>query len=158
MLHCELLRHRATVTVRLLAACVLAGLGSLSVQGAQAGERGSGKAPLVARSVSRGLRLTLMAPDRAYPRFAVVRLTVRLRNVSHHAIALGAFCTRYNPFVQVLDGAGTIVYPPALHYPPISSGACGIGTNVVQPGGTRQKLVFAILRGRFLRVAVDTGA
>lgn len=52
---------------------------------------------------SHGVRMALTIPKRSYPRDSLVQVTLRLRNVSRHAVLVS---TNNGPSVQVLDGAG----------------------------------------------------
>jgi hypothetical protein len=67
-----------------------------------------GASTLAVSTVSQGVQLTLSVPVRTYPRHALVRVTVRARNVSHRVVRLDL----RSAAVSVLDASGRVVYPP----------------------------------------------
>jgi len=94
--------------LRVLAAVLAASLSTTS----------AGATPVhrtVISTVSHGVKLTLMVPRRVYPRNALVRVTVTLRNVSGHDVQVsgqGMFCcSHYSLGAVVLDTAGQVLFP-----------------------------------------------
>jgi hypothetical protein len=73
------------------------------------------------------VKLSISLPQSSYPREALVRATVRLRNVSRAPVLVGsapaAECAKIGPAAVVLAPDGTQVYPPA----PLGGlmGSCG---------------------------------
>lgn len=82
--------------------------------------------------VQAGVELSLSVQGRAYPRNAVIRALLRVRNVTHHAVELGGDCLNGPARVEVRDASGTIVYPPAVPIlapptcPPRPNGGLGL--------------------------------
>jgi len=73
-------------------------------------------------AIAGGLKLTLTIPRRSYPRDALARVRVSIRNVAKHDV--GYWTTGVNlpgvasPQAEVLDRSGRIVFPPAMPYMP----------------------------------------
>ncbi len=110
-----------------------------------------------AQIVSHGIELTLMVPHAAYPRDALVRVSIVLRNVSHHKIWLEGGGPespgKSFPQVEVLDDAGVIVYPPALprYFPPRGPGPFPVP---VSRGHQIVEHPYVALRGSYLVATV----
>jgi hypothetical protein len=105
-----------------------------------------------------GLRLTLMLPQRMYPRNALVRATVRIQNVGQQTVftRIGDGCTSTNPFVEVFDWQGRVMDQG----PSVTFGNPGCKHVLGQPFRPRQVVVrhvFAVLRGRYLRAVLSIG-
>jgi hypothetical protein len=64
----------------------------------------------VARTTSHGLRLTLTVPRRRYPRNALIRVTLKVTNVSRHPISIES--GQNFPRSYVLDSSGNDSYDP----------------------------------------------
>lgn len=64
------------------------------------------------------VRLSVSVERASYPREALVRVTVRMKNVSRRPILVGsapaAGCAKVGPSAQVLSAQGDSVYPEAL--------------------------------------------
>lgn len=114
---------------------------------------------------SHGLKLTLTLPTNVYPMNALIRVRIDIRNVSRRVVYLdqwGAPCEGLNGFndpgVEVLDGAGKQMYPPAIFGFPLPP--CAPQPNrklrTVQAGHTLSRQVYAILRGSRIRASVST--
>lgn len=92
---------------------------------------GSTSNPRVQASVtSRGVRLTLILPSRAYPRNALLRATVKVRNNSAASLTVRQPSCRADgpsPAVQVLNRNGQVVFPPPLKEPPLQGTICMTG-------------------------------
>jgi len=108
------------------------------------------------QGVSHGLKLTLAIPKNVYPRYALIRARIDMQNISRRVVYLpqwGAPCERLNGFddpgVEVTDGTGNEVYPPAISgFPePPCAPLPNRKLRSVQPGRTLTRQVYAILRG-----------
>jgi hypothetical protein len=78
-------------------------------------------AAITVSTVSHGVRLTIAIPRTAYPRRALVRVDLRVENVSNRRVFLTERCPVTNPDVEVLNALGLVVYPlpePASFPPP----------------------------------------
>ena len=107
-------------------------------------------------TISHGVKLSLLLAKEIYPRNALVRVRVRLSNVSHHPIRLLDSCPYGEVQVQVINRAGSVLYPPALTGEPTLR--CGGGTPsslVLRPGRVISRQLYAILRGGFVQALVS---
>lgn len=98
--------------------------------------------------VGHGVRLSLTVPRRKYPRDALVRVTVQVRNISRHTVAIApTICGPGYTSVAVTSPHGQVVYPPAV---PSALPSCGSADGLplrLNPGQGLREKVFAILRG-----------
>jgi len=104
---------------------------------------------LTVSTVSHGVKLTLTAPHRDYPENALIRVSVRLENLSHHWKTVrgsGPLCGSNRPSAEVTTSAGLAVYPPAIPFVFASCGRVLFGTRLL-PGGVLQAHPLIILRG-----------
>ncbi len=103
------------------------------------------------------VRLSLSVPASTYPRNALVRVTVRLRNISAHPIHLNPpDCGTRSISVDVLNAAGRILYPPILAGTPLPN--CGVTTGPgrsVAPGQTLTITELVVLRGWRVQARAD---
>jgi hypothetical protein len=108
-------------------------------------------------TTAHGMRLSLIVPQRSYPRNALVRLAVRVRNVSSHSVLtyIGAQCISTNPFVEVSDSGGseTPQTPPHMMLPP-----CPVpsGQPLAAGKSVTQHVIF-ILNGVAIRGVLNVG-
>jgi len=104
---------------------------------------------LTVSTVSHGVKLTLTVPRRNYPRNALIRVSVRLENVSQHWKTIsggGPMCGSNHPGAAVTTDAGLAVYPPAIPSVFASCGRFLRGTRL-PPGGVLHAHPLIILRG-----------
>ena len=110
-------------------------------------------------TIVHGIKLSLILDKQTYPANALVRATVRVKNLSGAAIDLGAssgrFCPTTSPGIRVLDGAGAIVYPPEVDDYSICTPLPYNG--VLPPGGSIQRHLLAMLRSSYLQAVVSVG-
>ena len=110
--------------------------------------------------VSHGLELSLAVSKSAYPRAALIKVTLTLQNVSRHSIPLGHTagpeCGQRGPGVEVVDAGGQVVYPPATEW--LLAG-CGkkIFPLPLRSGGTARRTPLAILRAADIRAVAMLG-
>ena len=110
--------------------------------------------------VSQGLKLSLTVSKSTYPRDALIQVVITLQNVSRHPIALGATaapeCDWTGPGVQVVDGGGQVLYPPATAW---LLGSCGkkIFPVPLRSGGELRRKTFAILRAADIQAVATVG-
>jgi len=108
-------------------------------------------------TTAHGITLTLVVPIRVFPRNALVRFTVRVRNVSHHTVLtrLGPECIENSPYIEVLDDSGnaTSQFPPNAEAPP-----CPIffGQPLLSGHSVTQH-VLAIVNGTSVRAVLPVG-
>jgi len=100
-----------------------------------------------------GVKLMLAVPKRAYPRNALVRVTVRLRNVSSHDIQLYNACPYGAIWVQVVNRHGAVVYPPAVRSPVPQTCPPAVATPL-SPGRAVQRRVYVIFHAERLQPVV----
>lgn len=73
-------------------------------------------------TTAHGIRLTLSVPRRSYPRNALIRVGLRLTNLSHRNMPLPHLdgsegpCT--NTLKEVFNDKGIVLYPPAIQTKP----------------------------------------
>jgi hypothetical protein len=105
-------------------------------------------------AMSGGLKLTLVVPRRSYPRNALANVQVTLRNVTNHD--LGYWLTGMDPVgyaapqAEVLNAAGTIVFPPAMPYMPALPGPVP-GLAPLHSGQSVTQSEYIVLRGARIR-------
>jgi hypothetical protein len=108
---------------------------------------------------SHGLQVTLVLPRRSYPRNALVKTTVTMRNVSTHAVLtrLGPLCgPETNPSVEVSDPKGHLT--PQLPATTYDNPGCKPATGEpLLPGQTYHQHLVAVLGGSYVRAAVRWG-
>ncbi len=109
-----------------------------------------------AQTKAQGLNLTLLVPRTVYPRDALVRVTVTVRNASPHAVTIADSGGRLGLWVDVLNVSGAVVYSsegqgsiPGQLIPPVQ-------TRVLQPGQSLQAHPYIVLRGSLIRAVVNT--
>ncbi len=108
-------------------------------------------------TTAHGITLTLVVPSRIFPRSALVRFAVRVRNVSHHTVLtrLGPQCIDTSPSIEVLDGSGNVTsqFPPNADLPP-----CPIpfGEPLLRGQSVTQQ-VLAIVNGASVRAVLPVG-
>jgi hypothetical protein len=106
---------------------------------------------------SSGIMLSLVVPQRHYPRDALARVTVQLQNVSQQIVTVAEPCTSDNPVVQVTNGRH-VVYPPLLALPGGVRPSCNAPAPptplYLQPGGVVKGPHFVIVRAPNLRAVV----
>lgn len=105
-------------------------------------------------TMSGELKLTLAVPRRSYPRNALARVQVTLRNVTDHDVGYlrpGVGPIGYAaPQAEVLNAAGKIVFPPAMPYMPALPGPAPF-LESLHPGGTLSESEFIVVRGARIR-------
>jgi hypothetical protein len=110
-------------------------------------------------TIVHGIKLSLILDRQTYPANALVQATVRVKNLSGAAVDLGAssgrFCPTTSPGIQVLDGAGAIVYPPEVDDYSICTPLPYNG--VLPPGEGIQRHLLVILRGSYVQAVVSVG-
>jgi hypothetical protein len=104
--------------------------------------------------MSGGLKLTLTVPRRSYPRDALAQVQVTLQNVTNHDVGyLTPGYTSigyYAPQAEVLNAAGTIVFPSAMPYLPALPGPVP-SLAPLHPGGTVSVSEYIVVRGARIR-------
>jgi hypothetical protein len=115
-------------------------------------------APRFAADAS-GLQLSLVLPRHSYPRNALVRVAVRLQNVSSSPVRIYRdACPNGSVFVEVVNRKGQVVYPPIVPGAGMVPCPFPIATYTLRPGQAQTRHVLAILRADRLRpVAVLPG-
>jgi len=115
-------------------------------------------AAVSAQTTSQGVDLTLRIPRTAYPRDALVRVTVMVQNPSRQAVTIADSGGRLGLWVDVLNASGAVVYSsegqggiPGQLIPPVE-------TRVLQPGQSLQTHPYIVLRGSRIRAVVNTSA
>ena len=101
----------------------------------------------VISTVSHGVKLTLMVPRRVYPRNALVRVVVTLRNLSQQDVQIsgqGMFCCgQYSLGAVVRDTSGQILYASDRRETPLGP---GLSPLTVAPRHSMSQRVFLVLR------------
>jgi hypothetical protein len=98
-----------------------------------------------------GIELTLTAPRHTYLQNALVRVTVRVRNVSQHIVRIYRdACPNGSLFAEVVTRKGQVRYPPIL---PGMTVPCPLplATYALRPGQVRTQPALVILRADRLR-------
>jgi hypothetical protein len=109
---------------------------------------------------SHGVKLSLTFPRRVYPRDALVRVSVRLVNVSLRVVLIGrteaAVCAQQGPGIRVTDSTHRNLYPPAITW---LLASCGppIDPRPLLPGHVMQRKLLAILRGDRIQAVASVG-
>jgi len=118
-------------------------------------------APLRSEVKTDGVHLVLSVPERSYPRGALIRVTVRLDNLSGHDIALsstqGVVCPVYGPGVRVIREAGGVAYSGEPH----TFTTCGgipLPPPVLAAGQSIVRKQFVVLRAKQLQAVALLGA
>jgi hypothetical protein len=105
-----------------------------------------------------GMRLSLTMPRRSYPRNALARVTVRVQNVSTHAVTYlvsgSALSGVSTPQVQAFDRLGKVVFPSVQSEEPMLTGAGSISV-LLHPHTSRVFRDLVIVRGARLRATVE---
>jgi hypothetical protein len=85
-----------------------------------------------------GLRLSLSVPQRAYPRNALVRVSVRLQNISHHTLVLGKTCYTPTLWAEVTNQAQNVRF---YSYSPVwlSGGVAACGSKPLSDSALRPR-------------------
>jgi hypothetical protein len=110
---------------------------------------------------SHGVLLSVSLVRRAYPQDALVRVTVRLVNVSRRTLQVdgteAAVCYQQGPGIRVTDSSGRKVYPPAIAW---LLASCGppISPRPLLPGHIVQRRFLAVLHGDRIQAVVSIGA
>jgi hypothetical protein len=108
-----------------------------------------------------GVFLSISLARRTYPQDALVRVTVRLVNVSRRTVRVGAtsgpVLGHYGPGVQVLGAGNQVLYPPAAEWV-LAGGAKPVRPAPLLPGHTLQRKLLAILRGDRIQGIASLGA
>ena len=109
------------------------------------------------RAVSNGIRLTLIVPHRVYTTNALARVTVQVRNVSHHPVwtRIGVNCITWNPSVEVMDDRGTLApqLPPSYFPPPCPR----VGGQPLPPGAAVREHELVIIGARHVSAVLMVG-
>jgi hypothetical protein len=118
-------------------------------------------APATQVSVTvRGVTLSLFVPRRTYPRNALVRMTVRVKNGSRDSMTVQSSACRADgpsPAVRVLDAHGRVVFPPALPEPPLGDFPCPVPPPpLLLPGHVATRQFYVILRANRVRAVVTS--
>lgn len=120
----------------------------------------SGSSHLYATAVSHGLEIGLSLQQDVFPRKALIRVTLRLRNLTARPLMFGVW-----PEVQVLNRAGRVVYragydsyPDVVHLRTFPSGPIGGGggfPSPLRPGQSSVRQIFLVMRGARIRPVVE---
>jgi hypothetical protein len=109
---------------------------------------------------SHGVMLSISLARRDYPQDALVRVTLRLVNVSRRAVQIGgtgaAVCGQHGPGVRVTDTNNRQLYPPAVEWVLASCGP-PIRPLPLLPGHALQRKLLAILRGDRIQGVASLG-
>jgi hypothetical protein len=108
---------------------------------------------------SHGLQVTLVLPQRSYPRNGLVKTTVSVRNVTAHAVLtrLEPLCgSETNPSIEVSDPQGRLM--PQLPSITYDNPGCKRATGKpLLPGQTYRQHLVAVLSGPYVRAVVRWG-
>lgn len=134
-------------------------------------EIASASSGITVSTTSHGIRLSLVVPKRSYPRNALVRFSVSVKNVSPHRIQvrLGAQCSYTNPDIEVLDVQGHLFpHIPSSHgepspqpptaYNPFPGCERSLGARWLEPGQSAHQRDFAVLGYGHVRAVMMLGA
>jgi hypothetical protein len=121
------------------------------------GAQAASSAETVVSTTEDGIRLTLIVPSHVYARNALLRLTVRVQNVSRHSVLtnLGLQCMASNPSVEVLDAHGNVTsqFPPHMWLP-----SCPFPFAVpLAAGRSTTRRVLFVLNGVAVRAVLKVG-
>lgn len=100
-----------------------------------------------------GLRLSWALPERVYRQNALIRLRLRIDNVSGHPIHVDSACPLpgLSVGIQVVNDSGWVLYPPPLQHLP-GIGPCPGGPGrAFAPGSHMVLRTYVVLRARHLR-------
>jgi hypothetical protein len=107
-----------------------------------------------------GVMLSISLARRTYPQDALVRVMVRLVNVSRRTVQIGgtgaAICGQDGPGVRVTNANNRQLYPPAAEWVLASCGRA-IHPLPLPPGHVLQRKLFAILRGDSIQGVASLG-
>ncbi len=108
---------------------------------------------------SGGVRLSLQLTSRAYPRNALVPVTVRLENHTRHALSTWQ-CLAYSLGPEVVGDDGSVQYPPVLPPPGAPFNPCPgpylhPPVSRIAPGGFLVRQVYVMLRSLRLRATTQ---
>lgn len=98
--------------------------------------------------VEAGVELVLTVQGRTYPRNAVIRAVLRVKNVTRHPVELQYGCPNGPLSVEVLNATGAVVYPPAV--PLLARPTCPPRPNGgprLAPGQVMEERPYVLLRG-----------
>lgn len=132
------------------------GVGVMLISGLGGGVgKGTHSERVQASATAHGFTLTLVLPRDRYPRGALVRTTVFVKNNTRLQANVGLFGCNADgpsPIVQVLNAHGHVAFPPALPDPPLGDAGCvePVGPEV-PPGGVYSQVIYVALRGSRLR-------
>jgi len=110
----------------------------------------------LSEKTANGVVVTLMVPKDVYLQNALVRVTVRVQNVTRRPRDVRfpfSLCGFDAPGVSVRDDIGRLVYPPAMV--PWIAAPCPAAGETLRPGQTVTFRGYAILRGAHLQQIVD---
>jgi hypothetical protein len=100
------------------------------------------------------VQLSLLVPKRVYPENALVRVTVRLKNISGHVLSISRGCLYGPVWAEVVTRRRAVSYPPALaDCAPLSCPAPV--WMALHPGQIVQRNVYVILRTRQIRAVTE---
>jgi len=113
------------------------------------------ESPLPSQAVTRshGIRFTLVVPS-TYPRNALARAILHVQNISQDTIPLTTECGESTVDAQVIDAAGTVVYPPALRTSLPLSCPPAVPKSLA-PGASLKRSILVILRSARIRAVVS---
>jgi hypothetical protein len=117
-----------------------------------------------ASALAHGIRVTMSVPGRTFPLNALIRVGVRVKNLTHRAIVVDRLTRSCradgpSPSVQVLDAHGQVLFPPALPDPPPDDLPCaptGPSPPELAPGDSFVSHFFVILRGDRIRALTSS--
>lgn len=107
--------------------------------------------PFQVSTVSHGLSLTLTIPAAGYPHDALVRITLRMQNISHGDIGL------LGSDVQVLSTSRQVLYPPSVPPTIEPKGVKPTAPLRFHPGQVTVEHEYIVLRGPYVRARVWLG-
>lgn len=111
--------------------------------------------PIRVNTTQSGLKLSLLLPHRTYPRNALVRVSIRVQNVSNHAIDLARNgCPFGTVYAEVLTKAGFLAYPPITPGWPHNPCPRFMPIRTLMPHHALTRHTYVILRGPRMKAAV----
>ena len=122
---------------------------SLTVHRAQGGSS-PGRMVITA---SHGLRLTLVLPKQVYAVDELVRMTVRVQNVSRHGMVPVVSCDTENPRVEVSARTGYVLYPPPVPFLTVPKCPAVQLAPLLPPGAVWERHQLVIVRGHYIRAS-----
>jgi hypothetical protein len=146
------MRGKGEMTTKLaLLACVISS--SVSVHGAAPMQ-----SPTKVSTTVRGVEFTMSLPGLSFPRGALVRAVVTMKNEGKAQTRFGVPTCRADgpsPTVQVVDSSDRVVFPAALPPPPLTGVPCVLtGTPQLLPGTRASKTFYIVLRASRVRASV----